>query len=194
MKYEVNPDDKKILTPSQQQVVDAVIQGNVEKPFLLYGVTGSGKTEVYMHIIEEVLNKKKTAILLVPEISLTPQMVEAFSNRFGYQVAALHSALSEGEKYDEWRRIARGEANIVIGARSAIFAPLKNIGIIIMDEEHSDSYKQGDKNPRYHARDVAIWRGKYHHAPVLLGSATPSLESMARAQKVCINYLLWINV
>ena len=183
MKYEVNPDDKKILTPSQQQVVDAVIQGNVEKPFLLYGVTGSGKTEVYMHIIEEVLNKKKTAILLVPEISLTPQMVEAFSNRFGHQVAALHSALSEGEKYDEWRRIARGEANIVIGARSAIFAPLKNIGIIIMDEEHSDSYKQGDKNPRYHARDVAIWRGKYHHAPVLLGSATPSLESMARAQK-----------
>ena len=183
MKYEVNQDTKKVLTSSQQKVVDAVIKDTSYRPFLLYGVTGSGKTEVYMHIIEHVLQKKKTAILLVPEISLTPQMVEQFSNRFGNQVAALHSALSEGEKYDEWRRIARGEANIVIGARSAIFAPLKNIGIIIMDEEHSDSYKQGDKNPRYHARDIAIWRGKYHRAPVLLGSATPSLESMARAQK-----------
>ena len=183
MKYEVNQYTKKVLTSSQQKVVDAVIHDTSNKPFLLYGVTGSGKTEVYMHIIEHVLKEGKTAILLVPEISLTPQMVEQFSNRFGNQIAALHSALSEGEKYDEWRRIARGEANIVIGARSAIFAPLKNIGVIIMDEEHSDSYKQGDKNPRYHARDIAIWRGKYHHAPVLFGSATPSLESMARAQK-----------
>ena len=183
MKYEVNQDSKKTLTSLQQQVVDAVIHGSVEQPFLLFGVTGSGKTEVYMHIIEHVLDEEKTAIILVPEISLTPQMVEQFSNRFGNQIAALHSALSEGEKYDEWRRIARGEASIVIGARSAIFAPLKNIGVIIIDEEHSDSYKQSDKNPRYHARDIAIWRAKYHHCPVLLGSATPSLESMARAQK-----------
>ena len=183
LKYEVHQESKKVLTPLQQEVVTKVIQGDYEKPFLLFGVTGSGKTEVYMNIIEHVLNQGKTAIILVPEISLTPQMVEQFSNRFGNQIAALHSALSDGEKYDEWRRIARGEASIVIGARSAIFAPLKNIGVIIMDEEHSDSYKQGDKDPRYHARDIAIWRAKYHACPVLLGSATPSLESMARAQK-----------
>lgn len=183
MKYDIKRDTKKVLTKAQQNVVDSVLNDQRHVPFLLFGVTGSGKTEVYMQIIEKVLKKGKTAIILVPEISLTPQMVEQFSNRFGNQIAALHSALSEGEKYDEWRRIARGEANIVIGARSAIFAPLKNIGIIIMDEENSDSYKQGDKNPRYHARDIAIWRGKYHSCPVLLGSATPSLESMARAQK-----------
>ena len=183
MKYEVGKDQKKILTSSQQLVVDSVLKDDRHVPFLLFGVTGSGKTEVYMQIIEKVLKRGETAIMLVPEISLTPQMVEQFSNRFGNQIAALHSALSEGEKYDEWRRIARGEASIVIGARSAIFAPLKNIGIIIMDEEHSDSYKQGDKSPRYHARDVAIWRAKYHSCPVLLGSATPSLESMARAEK-----------
>ena len=179
----MNKDKKKVLTPSQQKVVNSVLENQQNVPFLLFGVTGSGKTEVYMQIIEKVLKRGETAIMLVPEISLTPQMVEQFSNRFGNQIAALHSALSEGEKYDEWRRIARGEASIVIGARSAIFAPLKNIGIIIMDEEHSDSYKQGDKSPRYHARDVAIWRAKYHSCPVLLGSATPSLESMARAEK-----------
>lgn len=183
IKYEVNKDKKKVLTPSQQKVVNSVLENQQNVPFLLFGVTGSGKTEVYMQIIEEVLKRGETAIMLVPEISLTPQMIEQFSNRFGNQIAALHSALSEGEKYDEWRRIARGEASIVIGARSAIFAPLKNIGIIIMDEEHSDSYKQGDKSPRYHARDIAIWRAKYHSCPVLLGSATPSLESMARAEK-----------
>lgn len=183
IKYEVNKDKKKVLTPSQQKVVNSVLENQQNVPFLLFGVTGSGKTEVYMQIIEKVLKRGETAIMLVPEISLTPQMVEQFSNRFGNQIAALHSALSEGEKYDEWRRIARGEASIVIGARSAIFAPLKNIGIIIMDEEHSDSYKQGDKSPRYHARDIAIWRAKYHSCPVLLGSATPSLESMARAEK-----------
>ena len=183
IKYEVNKDKKKFLTPSQQKVVNSVLENQENVPFLLFGVTGSGKTEVYMQIIEKVLKRGETAIMLVPEISLTPQMVEQFSNRFGNQIAALHSALSEGEKYDEWRRIARGEASIVIGARSAIFAPLKNIGIIIMDEEHSDSYKQGDKSPRYHARDVAIWRAKHHSCPVLLGSATPSLESMARAEK-----------
>lgn len=183
IKYEVNKDKKKVLTPSQQKVVNSVLENQRNVPFLLFGVTGSGKTEVYMQIIEKVLKRGETAIMLVPEISLTPQMVEQFSNRFGNQIAALHSALSEGEKYDEWRRIARGEASIVIGARSAIFAPLKNIGIIIMDEEHSDSYKQGDKSPRYHARDIAIWRAKYHSCPVLLGSATPSLESMARAEK-----------
>ena len=174
---------KKKLTDEQLSVVSEVIE-NPPKNYLLYGVTGSGKTEVYMEIIDYYLSLGKTSIVLVPEISLTPQMVARFQNRFGDKIAALHSALSEGEKYDEWRRIARGEVSIVIGARSAIFAPLKNIGVIIIDEEHSDSYKQSDMNPRYNAKDVAFMRGEYHQASVILGSATPSLESMARAGKL----------
>ena len=169
------------LTEEQRTVVDKVIDTN--DTYLLYGVTGSGKTEVYMEIIEHYLNLGKTSIILVPEISLTPQMIGRFQERFGDKIAALHSALNDGEKYDEWRRIARGEASIVIGARSAIFAPLKNIGVIIIDEEHSDSYKQSDPSPRYHARDVSLLRSKYHNCPVVFGSATPSLESMARAIK-----------
>lgn len=173
---------KKELTESQKKVVNEVIYGQV-KPYLLYGVTGSGKTEVYMEMIDYYLQQGKSSIVLVPEISLTPQMVQRFRERFGDKIAALHSALSDGEKYDEWRRICRGEASIVIGARSAIFAPLPNIGIIIVDEEHSESYKQSDPSPRYHARDIAIKRGLYHRCPVVFGSATPSLESMARAQK-----------
>ena len=173
--------EKKKLTPEQKNVVDSVINDN--NIYLLYGVTGSGKTEVYMEIIEHYLNLGKTSIVLVPEISLTPQMIARFEERFGKKIAAIHSGLSDGEKYDEYRRIARGEASIVIGARSAIFAPLDNIGIIIIDEEHSDSYKQSDPSPRYHARDIAILRSKYHNCSVLLGSATPSLESMARAEK-----------
>ena len=120
--------------------------------------------------------------MLVPEISLTPQIVERFVLRFGRDVAILHSGLSEGEKYDEWRRIRRGETKVVVGARSAVFAPLKNIGLIVIDEEHESSYKQ-ESDPRYNARDVAIWRSKYHHCPLVLGSATPSLGSRARAQK-----------
>ena len=169
------------LTGEQRTVVDKVIDTN--DTYLLYGVTGSGKTEVYMEIIEHYLKLGKTSIILVPEISLTPQMIGRFQERFGDKIAALHSALNDGEKYDEWRRIARGEASIVIGARSAIFAPLKNIGVIIIDEEHSDSYKQSDPSPRYHARDVSLLRSKYHNCPVVFGSATPSLESMARAIK-----------
>lgn len=121
-------------------------------------------------------------MMLVPEIALTPQMVDRFKSRFGDRVAVLHSGLSVGEKYDEWRKIKNKEADIVVGARSSVFAPLENIGIIILDEEHEATYKQ-DESPRYHARDVAIWRGEYHHCPVVLGSATPSLESRARAQK-----------
>ncbi len=171
------------LTEEQANVVEEVLQGHGFKPYLLYGVTGSGKTEVYMELIENSLKENKTSIVLVPEISLTPQMVERFQKRFGDNIAALHSALSDGEKYDEWRRIARGEAKIVIGARSAIFAPLTNIGIIIIDEEHSESYKQSDSNPKYSAKDVAFIRAKYHDCPVVMGSATPSLEAMARAQK-----------
>ncbi|MDR1473869.1 MAG: primosomal protein N' [Lactobacillales bacterium] len=152
------------------------------KVYLLEGITGSGKTEVYLQTIAECLAKGKTAMMLVPEIALTPQMVRRFRERFGDQIAVLHSALSIGERYDEWRKIERDEVHIVIGARSAVFAPLKNIGIIILDEEHETTYKQ-DTNPRYHTRDIAIWRSKFHHCPVILGSATPSLESRARAQK-----------
>lgn len=180
--YEEGNVDKKQLTIDQNKVVDEVIK-NPDNIFLLYGVTGSGKTEVYMEIIDYYLKNGKTSIVLVPEISLTPQMVNRFEKRFGKQIAAIHSGLSASEKYDEWRRICRGEAKIVIGARSAIFAPLSNIGIIIIDEEHSDSYKQSDPNPRYNAKDIALIRAKYHNASLLMGSATPSLESMARALK-----------
>ncbi len=173
---------KKELTDEQKQAVALV---NLKKydTYLLHGVTGSGKTEVYMELIEKALENGKSSILLVPEISLTPQMVSRFQQRFGSKIAAIHSALSDGEKYDEWRRISRNEAMIVIGARSAIFAPLKNIGVIIIDEEHSDSYKQSDMNPRYNAKDIAFIRGKTHNCPVILGSATPSLETYARALK-----------
>ena len=133
-----------------------------------------------MNVIDRVVNKGKSAIMLVPEISLTPQIVDRFVSRFGNKVAILHSGLSDGERYDEYRKIINGDVSIVVGARSAVFAPLKDIGVIIIDEEHSSTYKQ-DNNPRYHARDVAILRSKYHKCPLVLGSATPSLESMARA-------------
>ena len=172
------------LNQEQQDALSAVAsamdQENTQT-FLLQGVTGSGKTEVYLQAIAKALQKGQTALMLVPEISLTPQMVARVCGRFGEQVAILHSNLSQGERYDEWRRIDRGQARVVVGARSAIFAPLKNLGIIIMDEEHETSYKQDD-SPRYHARDVAKWRAKYHQAVLLLGSATPSLESRSRAQ------------
>ncbi|THE14423.1 primosomal protein N' [Bacillus timonensis] len=173
------------LTSEQQKAISPVlasIEDVLHKVFLMYGVTGSGKTEVYMQAIDAVLNKGKEAIVLVPEISLTPQMVNRFKGRFGSQVAVMHSGLGIGEKYDEWRKIYRKEVSVVVGARSAIFAPFENIGIIIIDEEHESSYKQED-NPRYHARDVAIFRGQLHNAPVILGSATPTLESFARASK-----------
>ena len=182
LNYNKNITSKKTLTKMQLSVVDSVVK-NDPNTYLLYGVTGSGKTEVYMEIIDYYLKKGKTSIVLVPEISLTPQMIERFQNRFGNRIAAIHSGLSDGEKYDEYRRISRGEVDIVIGARSAIFAPLENIGVIIVDEEHSDSYKQSDPSPRYNAKDVALIRSKYHNCSVILGSATPSLESMARAIK-----------
>lgn len=183
LSYNEKIEAKKELTNDQKLVVDEVLANTGYFPYLLFGVTGSGKTEVYMELIEDALNKGKTSIVLVPEISLTPQMVLRFQKRFGDNIAAIHSALSDGEKYDEWRRIVSGEAKIVIGARSAIFAPLNNIGMIIIDEEHSDSYKQDDSNPRYNAKDIALLRGKYHNCPVIMGSATPSLEVFARAKK-----------
>ena len=180
------------LNEEQQTAVDSILHSMETKAsdtYLLEGITGSGKTEVYLQTIAEGLRQKKTAIMLVPEISLTPQMVQRFKSRFGDQVAVLHSGLSHGEKYDEWRKIERGEAQVVVGARSAIFAPLDNLGVIIIDEEHEASYKQ-EETPRYHSRDLAIWRGQYHGCPVVLGSATPSLESRARAQKKVYQHLL----
>ncbi|HGQ5397363.1 TPA: primosomal protein N' [Streptococcus pneumoniae] len=178
------------LNPEQRQARDAVVSsiGSSQPPFLLQGITGSGKTEVYLQIIQGALDKGKTAILLVPEISLTPQMTERFIARFGDKVAILHSGLSNGEKYDEWRKVERGDAQVVVGARSAIFAPLKNLGVMIIDEEHEVAYKQ-DSNPRYHARDVAILRAQYNQATLVLGSATPSLESRARAGKGVYQHL-----
>ena len=173
------------LNDEQQRALDEIAKAIDEKKaetFLLEGITGSGKTEVYLHAISKALAQGRTALMLVPEISLTPQMVRQVKARFGQEVAVLHSALSEGEKYDEWRRIRRGETKVVVGARSAVFAPLKNIGLIVIDEEHESSYKQ-ESDPRYNARNVAIWRSKYHHCPLVLGSATPSLGSRARAQK-----------
>lgn len=173
------------LTKEQQnafeEIRSCVVQGEY-KTFLLHGVTGSGKTEIYLQTIAYVMSKGKEAIVLVPEISLTPQMVERFKGRFGEQVAVIHSRLSAGERYDEWRKIRQGKVKVAIGARSALFSPFQNLGIIIVDEEHESSYKQ-EENPKYHARDVAIFRGQYHQAPVILGSATPTLESYARAQK-----------
>jgi len=177
---------KALTLNNEQQKAIAPILSSVENKehhvFLMYGVTGSGKTEVYLQSIEAVLNNGKEAIVLVPEISLTPQMVNRFKGRFGSKVAVLHSGLSTGEKYDEWRKIQRKEVQLVVGARSAIFAPFENLGMIIIDEEHESSYKQ-EENPRYHARDVAIYRAKLHQCPVVLGSATPTLETFARAQK-----------
>lgn len=153
------------LNEEQQAVVDSVNLSNYDT-YLLYGVTGSGKTEVYMELIDKTLKMEKTAIMLVPEISLTPQIVDRFITRFGDNVAILHSGLSDTERYDEYRKIMDGKVKIVVGARSAIFAPLKNLGIIVIDEEHTPTYKQ-DNHPRYNAKDVAILRGKYNNCPVI---------------------------
>ncbi|MGV3274287.1 primosomal protein N' [Staphylococcus sp. 11261D007BR] len=178
-------DEKQSLTSEQMQAYQSLseaVQERRSETFLLHGVTGSGKTEVYLHIIEDVLNQGQNAMMLVPEIALTPQMVLRFKARFGDEVAVLHSALSAGERYDEWQKIRDGRARVSVGARSSIFAPFKHLGIIIIDEEHEATYKQEDY-PRYHAKDIAEWRGRYHHCPLVLGSATPSLESYARAEK-----------
>ncbi|MGN1323762.1 MAG: primosomal protein N' [Bacilli bacterium] len=171
------------LNEEQSKVVKEVIDNlNTNNTYLLKGVTGSGKTEVYMNIIKEVIDRGMQAIMLVPEISLTPQIVSRFRQRFNDEVAVLHSGLSDGERYDEYRKIKKGLVKIVVGARSAIFSPFQNLGVIIIDEEQVTSYKQ-ENNPRYHTRDVALFRCKYHNCPLVLGSATPSLESYARAKK-----------
>ncbi len=166
------------LTDTQQSVVDRIT--GEKNTYLLHGVTGSGKTEVYMHCMQKILESGKTGIMLVPEISLTPQVLMNFRSRFGNNVAILHSGLSSGERFDEWQRILMGEAQIVIGARSAIFAPLKNIGLIVIDEEHDNSYNS-DSNPRYNTIEVAKERARLCSASLVLGSATPSLVSYHNA-------------
>lgn len=169
------------LTEDQSAVVDEFHRSKAEV-YLLEGVTGSGKTEVYLTLSESVIAQGKSVLMVVPEIALTPVMMSYYHQRFGQRVAILHSGLTPAEKFDEYRRIIAGEISVVVGARSAIFAPLINLGLIILDEEHSETYKQ-DTSPFYHARDIALWRGHHHQCKVLMGTATPSLESKARAQK-----------
>lgn len=185
------------LPPSeeQRQVIDRIsasIEKNEAKTYLIHGVTGSGKTEIYLQLIEAVLQQGKQGIVLVPEISLTPQTVERFRGRFGEGIALIHSQLSEGERYDEWRRIQEGKANIVIGARSAIFAPLDRLGMIIIDEEHESTYKS-EQSPKYHGVEVAQYRGQQERAVVVLGTATPSLETYYQGQMGAIEILTLRN-
>ncbi len=174
------------LNPDQATALRA-IQGTIESDrrelFLLHGVTGSGKTEVYMQAMASVLGRGKQVIVLVPEISLTPQTVSRFVGRFGARVSVLHSNLSDGERYDQWQQIKSGAADIVVGPRSAIFAPFPNLGLIVIDEEHETSYKQDTAHPFYHARDVAVKRSELANCPLILGSATPSLESFYHAEQ-----------
>ena len=175
----VNTENKKKLNELQQRAFDEITQSD-DTVFLMRGVTGSGKTEVYFHLAEAALNKGKQVLILVPEISLTPQMIERVSRRFDSSLAIYHSGLSEQEKYEQYRIVCSGKARIVVGTRSSVFLPFMNLGLIVMDEEHDSSYKQ-DNQPAYHCRDIALFRGRFHHCKVILGSATPSLESYARA-------------
>ena len=182
---EIKPTKSPKLNDEQKNAVNTItasIKNNSQDTFLLHGITGSGKTEVFLNCIENAIELGKTAIVLVPEIALTPQMVTRFVSRFGKKIAVLHSALSLGERADEYKRIKRGEATVVVGARSAIFAPLKNIGVIVIDEEHETSYK-AENAPTYHAKDVAFFRCSQHNAVCVLASATPSIESFYLAQQ-----------
>lgn len=174
-----NVDYEKKLTLEQKYVLDTY-NSSQNNLFLLKGVTGSGKTEVYMRMVEEVLEKNQSAIVLVPEISLTPQMIERFKGRFGKNVALFHSKLSDGERFDEWFRVKEGKAKLVVGARSAIFLPVKNLGLIIIDEEHENTYKS-DQNPKYQTKEVAEFLSEQKGCRVVLGSATPTIESYYRA-------------
>ncbi|MDB5085542.1 MAG: primosomal protein [Bacilli bacterium] len=193
-KEEMLPPERRplVLTDEQQAAIlelNTAIHSGHSGQFLLQGVTGSGKTEVYLQAIETCLQLGKSAIALVPEISLTPQLVSRFVGRFKELVAVLHSRMSDGERFDEWRRIRSGEARVVIGARSAVFAPCEHIGLLIIDEEHETSYKQED-HPKYHTREIALFRTKYHQALLVQGSATPSLETRFAAQTGRIRRLL----
>ncbi|WP_411844031.1 primosomal protein N' [Salinicoccus sp. HZC-1] len=178
-------DKPKILNDEQQTAYEEITKSMDERAaetFLLHGITGSGKTEVYLQVIQKALDDGQSAIMLVPEIALTPQMVNRFKMRFGDDVAVLHSGLSPGEKYDEWRKIKENRARVSVGARSSVFAPFENVGAIIIDEEHEATYKQSDR-PMYHAAEVAKFRSRHHKCPLILGTATPSLETYARSEK-----------
>ena len=180
VQQEIRPDEPaKDLTPEQQRVMDE-INGSEDAVYLLRGVTGSGKTEIYLQLAAAQLAAGRQVLFLVPEISLTPQMIERVSRRFGSRLAVYHSGLNAQQKYEQYRLVSAGSAAIVVGTRSAVFLPFENLGLIIIDEEHDASYKQ-DSQPCYHCRDIALWRGRYHSCKVILGSATPSLESYARA-------------
>jgi len=174
-------ENRPTLTGQQKQVIDEFNQSKA-LIYLLEGVTGSGKTEVYLNLSETMISSNKSVLMIVPEIALTPVMMSYYRQRFGEKVAILHSGLTPAEKFDEYRRILNGQAVVVVGARSAVFAPLQHLGLIILDEEHSETYKQ-DNAPHYHAREIALWRSQYHQCKLLMGTATPSLESKARAQK-----------
>jgi primosomal protein N' (replication factor Y) (superfamily II helicase) len=173
------------LTKQQNEMITEVskfIENKKFQTFLLHGVTGSGKTQVYIELAKKVLANNKSVLILVPEISLTPQITSRFFNNFGDNVTVIHSRMSLGERYDSWRRVLDGKSKIVIGARSALFSPLRNLGLIVVDEEHDTSYKQFESIPKYNAKDSAVFLGKINNCPVLLGSATPSIESMYNAQ------------
>lgn len=187
----VNAAQPLVLTEKQQEIFDDLREkmfAEKKKPALLYGVTGSGKTSVYIQLIRACLEQGKSAVLLVPEIALTPQLMGLMVSHFGDLAAVLHSGLRMGERYDEWKRIRTGKARVVVGTRSAVFAPVQNLGLIVLDEEQEHTYKS-ENSPRYHARDIALWRGLRENAQVLLGSATPSVESMYHAK--CGDYTLY---
>lgn len=176
-------DQPKTLNAAQANALATINSINGFAQVLLHGITGSGKTEVYLQAIAPLLHQGKSALVLVPEIGLTPQLTDRFRARFGNKVAVYHSALSEGERYDTWRQMLTGEPQVVIGTRSAIFAPLPNLGLIILDEEHDSSFKQDSPIPTYHARTVAQWRAELENCPLVLGSATPSLESWVSVRR-----------
>jgi primosomal protein N' (replication factor Y) len=173
--------EKKVLNEEQQNAVDNILSSD-KKIFLIHGVTGSGKTEIYMSLVDYMINTNKECIMLVPEISLTPQMVERFKGRFGRNIAVFHSRLSDGERYDEWLRVKNKDVKVAIGARSAIFLPFDNLGIIIIDEEHEGSYKS-DSNPKYNAREIGELKCEIENCKMVLGSATPSIETYYRCMK-----------
>ena len=185
IRIEAASEEKKRLSEGQQKVVDTVLSDydtGIRRTYLLHGITGSGKTEVYMHLIEGIVARGRQAIVLIPEIALTYQTLMRFYSRFGDRVSVMNSTLSAGEKYDQCERAKRGEIDIIIGPRSALFTPFPHIGLIVMDEEHENSYKS-ESAPKYHARETAEEVARMHGASVVLGSATPSLEAFYRAQQ-----------
>ena len=170
---------EKVLNKEQQAAVDLILSSD-KKSFLIHGVTGCGKTEIYMNLISHMIAEGKESIVLVPEIALTPQMVERFKGRFGNDIAVFHSGLSDGERFDEWLRVKEGKVKLAVGARSAIFLPFKNLGLIVIDEEHEVSYKS-DSDPKYDAREIAYLKCSIENCKLILGSATPSMESYYKA-------------